>query len=81
MPSAVIRGSTDFEDFWCHILVKVSYSIALCHIYFISQMAILGHFLHFFQLFMFQSVTLCQSVTYVMDVTLVTYVTLINILM
>jgi hypothetical protein len=47
VPSAVIRGSIGFKDFWCHRRVKVSHNVTMCHIYLISLLAFFA-FLHFF---------------------------------
>jgi hypothetical protein len=46
-PSAVIRRSNEFKDFWCHKGVKVSLSVTLCNIYIIPQLAYLHFFLFF----------------------------------
>jgi hypothetical protein len=47
MPSAVFRGSTEFEDFRCHRSVTVSHSVTLGHIYFLFQLAYFLLFLYF----------------------------------
>jgi hypothetical protein len=39
VPSAVFRGSNEFEDFRCHRSVTVLHSVTGCHVYFIFQLA------------------------------------------
>jgi hypothetical protein len=51
VPWAVIRGSNKLEDFRCQIHVKVSHSVTLCHVYFISQLAYFCIFCTFWNIF------------------------------
>jgi hypothetical protein len=54
VPADVIRRSNEFEDFWCHRAgrgVKVSQSVTVCHIHFISHLSYFckkSAFLNFF---------------------------------